>query len=71
MKYNGLHIKSLKDNNMKTYTKFSDVPSSASYLGSEYGGGSIDENLADYIDSANEPACYKDEEGIKHYFDLQ
>ena len=56
---------------MKTYTKFSDVPSSASYLGSEDGGGSIDENLADYIDSANEPACYKDEEGIKHYFDLQ
>jgi hypothetical protein len=56
---------------MKTYTRFLDVPVSASYLGSEDGGGSIDENLADYISDAIEPVCYKDEDGIKHYFDIQ
>ena len=56
---------------MKTYTKFSDVPASASYIGSEHGDGSMDENLADYIDAANELAVYVDDDGIGHYFDLQ
>lgn len=56
---------------MKTYTKFLDVPAGASYLGSEEGDGSMSEELADYIDAANEPARYKDGDGINHYFDLK
>jgi hypothetical protein len=55
---------------MKTYTKFSDVPARASYLGSEHGDGSMDENLADAIDAAFEPACYRDADKVRHYFDL-
>lgn len=55
---------------MKIYAKFSDVPAGASYLGSEHGDGSMDENLADAIDAAFELVCYRDAEGIRHYFDL-
>ena len=56
---------------MKKYTRFADVPAGASYLGSENGDGSMDENLADYIEDANEPACYTDDDGVRHYFDLK
>lgn len=56
---------------MKTYKKFSDVPVSASYLGSSDGSGCISEELADYVEAANEPACYLDADGISHFFDLQ
>ena len=55
---------------MKTYTNFSDVPVSASYIGSEEGDGTMSEDLADYIDAANEPAVYTDADGIRHFFDL-
>ena len=55
---------------MKTYTKYSDVPAGASYLGSEHGDGSMDENLADTIDAATEPAAYRDDDNVRHYFDL-
>ena len=55
---------------MKIYAKFRDVPAGASYLGSEHGDGSMDENLADAIDAAFEPACYRDAENVRHYFDL-
>lgn len=56
---------------MKTYYRFLDVPAGASYLGSSYGDGSISEELADYVDAANEPARYLDADGISHFFDLQ
>lgn len=56
---------------MKTFRQFSDVPAGASYLGSEHGDGSISEELADYIEAANEPARYLDGDGISHFFDLQ
>ena len=55
---------------MKTYSKYSDVPAGASYLGSEHGDGSMDENLADAIDAAINVACYRDSDGVRHYFDL-
>jgi hypothetical protein len=55
---------------MKIYTKYIDVPAGASYLGSEHGDGSIDENLADAIDAAIEPAAYRDDDNVRHYFDL-
>jgi hypothetical protein len=55
---------------MKIFKQFRDVPAGASYLGSEHGDGSIDENLADAVDAAIEPAFYRDGEGIRHYFDL-
>ena len=56
---------------MKKFTKFSDVPAGASYIGSSYGDdGTLDENLADYIEDAIQPASYTDSEGVTHYFDL-
>ena len=55
---------------MKKFTKFSDVPAGASYIGSTYGDGTLDENLADYIEDAIQPASYTDADGVTHYFDL-
>ena len=55
---------------MKTYAKFIDVPAGASYLGSEHADGSIEEEIFDAVDAAFEPACYRDKEGVRHYFDL-
>lgn len=46
------------------------APERASYLGSAHGDGSIDENLADAIDAAIEPAAYRDDDNVRHYFDL-
>lgn len=46
------------------------APEHAAYLGSEHGDGSIDENLADAIDAAIEPAAYRDDDNVRHYFDL-
>jgi hypothetical protein len=56
---------------MKTYKRFLDVPASASYLGSSDGDGCISEELADYVEAANEAAVYVDADGLSHYFDLQ
>jgi hypothetical protein len=55
---------------MKVFSRFRDVPAGASYLGSEHGDGSMDENLADAVDAAFEPACYRDGDNVRHYFDL-
>jgi hypothetical protein len=56
---------------MKKFNKFSDVPAGASYIGSSYGDdGTLDENLADYIEDAIQPALYTDADGVTHYFDL-
>jgi hypothetical protein len=46
------------------------VPAGASYLGSEHADGSIEEEIFDAVDAAIEPACYRDAEGVRHYFDL-
>ena len=46
------------------------APEHAVYLGSEHGDGSMPEELADVIAAAIEPVAYRDEEGIRHYFDL-
>jgi hypothetical protein len=48
----------------------SHAPEHAAYLGSEHGDGSIDEEIFDAVDAAIEPAFYRDEEGVRHYFDL-
>ncbi len=55
---------------MKTFTRFLDVPAGASYLGSENGDGSLEEEIAEYVEDAFEPACYLDADGIRHFFDL-
>lgn len=55
---------------MKIFKQYRDVPAGASYLGSEHGDGSMSEELADVIAAAIEPVAYRDEEGIRHYFDL-
>ena len=46
------------------------APEHAAYLGSDHGDGSIDENLADAIDAAIEPVAYRDDDNVRHYFDL-
>jgi hypothetical protein len=55
---------------MKTVTKYSDIPGTAVYMGSEDGGGWLDEFTADVIADAEEPIRFRDEEGIHHYFNL-
>jgi hypothetical protein len=55
---------------MKTFTNYSAIPQSAIYLGSEWGDGSMTETLDDMIGEAIEPICFRDDDGIHHYFDL-
>lgn len=55
---------------MKTYTRFTDLPSTAIYLGSENGDGSMYEELADAIDQAINPVRLKEPDGHVAYFDL-
>lgn len=55
---------------MKQFSTYESIPSSAIYLGSESGDGSMGETLADMILEAINPANFKDNEGIRHYFDL-
>lgn len=55
---------------MKTYNDYNDIPSNAHYLGSEHGDGSMDESLADNIDSAINPVRLRDEGGTFSYFDV-
>lgn len=54
---------------MKTYTRYSDVPKNAIYLGSENGDGTMSEGLADAIDDAIAPVELIDEHGA-HYFEV-
>jgi hypothetical protein len=46
------------------------APDNAAYLGSEHADGSIEETTADAIDAADNLACYRDAEGVRHFFDL-
>jgi hypothetical protein len=55
---------------MKQFSTYESIPSSAIYLGSESGDGSMGETLADMILEAINPATFKDSDGIRHYFDL-
>ena len=55
---------------MKQFPTYESIPSNAIYLGSESGDGSMGETLADMILEAINPATFKDEDGIRHYFDL-
>lgn len=55
---------------MKIYAKYEDIPDQAAYLGSEYIDSTLDETVADAIDAAFEPACYRDAEDVGHYFDV-
>ena len=55
---------------MKQFSSYEAIPSSAIYLGSESGDGSMGETLADMILEAINPATFKDNDGIRHYFDL-
>jgi hypothetical protein len=55
---------------MKTVKNYSDIPSTAVYMGSEDGGGWLDEFTADVIADAEEPIRFRDADGIHHYFNL-
>ena len=55
---------------MKQFPTYESIPSNAIYLGSESGDGSMGETLADMILEAIYPATFKDNDGIRHYFDL-
>ena len=55
---------------MKTVIKYSDIPSTAVYIGSENGGGEMEEFFYDLVCDAEEPIRYRDEDGIHHYFNL-
>jgi hypothetical protein len=55
---------------MKQFPTYEAIPSSAIYLGSESGDGSMGEALADMSLEAINPATFKDNDGIRHYFDL-
>ena len=55
---------------MKIFNSFRDVPPGASYIGSEDDDGGMTEEVADAIDAAIEPACYRDINNQGHYFDL-
>lgn len=55
---------------MKTLINYDAIPNSAVYMGSEDGGGSLDEFTYDLIENADEPVRYRDADGINHYFEL-
>mgnify|MGYP003351700309 CR=1 FL=1 len=57
-------------NNIKTVTEYNLIPGTAAYLGSEFADGSMDEFVADNVADALNPICFKDPEGVRHYFDL-
>lgn len=53
---------------MKTYTPET-LPAHATYLGSTFGDGSIDESLADAIADAFAPVRVREPDGTFSYFD--
>lgn len=56
---------------MKTYTSYDQIPSGAAYLGSEDGGGYLDETTADILASATNPVRLREDDGSYSYFDLE
>jgi hypothetical protein len=56
---------------MKTYTAYDQIPKNAYYLGSEDGGGSLDETTANSIDRAINPVRLREDDGTYSYFDLE
>ena len=56
---------------METLISYDQLPANAAYIGSEHGDGSMDEFVADAIDSSIAPIRFKDEDGVHHYFDLE
>lgn len=55
---------------MKQFSTYESIPKDAIYLGSELGDGTMTETLADMLLEAINPATFKDNEGVRHYFDL-
>jgi hypothetical protein len=55
---------------MKYFTTYDSIPKNAAYLGSEHGDGSSSECLDDSINEAVSLACFRDADGVRHYFDL-
>jgi hypothetical protein len=56
---------------VKTYAAYDQIPKNAHYLGSEDGGGFLDETIADIIASAINPVRLREEDGTYSYFDLE
>ena len=55
---------------MKTVHDYKEIPSHASYIGGEDGGGWLDEQTADRIASCLDVICLN-EDGTNHYFSLE
>jgi hypothetical protein len=55
---------------MKQFPTYESIPNDAIYLGSEDREGNMGEVLADMILEAISPATFKDNDGVRHYFDL-
>jgi hypothetical protein len=55
---------------MKQFSTYESIPSNAIFLGSEDREGNMGETLADMILEAISPATFKDNDGVRHYFDL-
>jgi len=55
---------------MKQFFNYESIPNNAIYLGSEYADGTISESLDDSINEAIHPVYFKDDDGVRHYFDL-
>jgi hypothetical protein len=55
---------------MKIYRNYSDLPSTATYIGGEYPDGSMDESTADALNDALDPVCLIEDDDTRHYFDL-
>ena len=55
---------------MKQFPTYESIPSNAIFLGSEDQEGNMGEVLADMILEAISPATFKDNDGVRHYFDL-
>lgn len=56
---------------MKRFTDYESLPARAAYIGSTEGADHIAEAVADQLDRAAAPAYIQDDDGTKHYFDLE
>lgn len=56
---------------MKTVTDYSKIPTESNYVGSEQPDGSMTESLADMLGQLINPIAYRDQDGIRHYFEVQ
>lgn len=57
-------------NTIKTVTQYDLIPKMSVYLGSEHPDGSMDEFIYDGIADAIDPICFRDPDGVRHYFDM-